>query len=166
MKKILLCCCLLSVSSCKKKPVAPKVESVLRILSGYGVVVGLGAAGTIGPEGGTLNLPKMMLRIPAGALLTPTGFTIKTISNTLPGSSAERAYRLSPNDIIFQKPIEIIYTYSTAELTGSSNGILYLANQDKDGYWNILDKTQMNLSAQTLTINTTRMGDWTIYPKH
>lgn len=156
---ILLLCC------CKKSPMQPPVDPLLQVAYEHGIASGRSMFKTIGPEGDSLNTidGKMMLIIPPGVLTEVTFVGIRTITNMLPGSVG-KSYRLYPENIAFSKPIEIIYTYTTAELTAAPKGVLYLASQNKEGYWTVLNKTQMDKDKHTLKIGTTYLADYTTYP--
>lgn len=156
---ILLCCC------CKKNPVQPPVDPVLQVPYEHGVASGRSMFKTIGPEGDSLNTfdGKMMLIIPPEVLTEVTFVGIRTITNMLPGSMG-KSYRLYPENISFNKPIEILYAYTDAELAAAPKGVLYLASQNKEGYWVVLDKTQMDKNKHTLKASTTYLADYTTYP--
>lgn len=117
----------------------------------------------IGPEGGVIAFPdgRMRIKIPAGAVKSATDFTISTVSNTLPLSTGF-SYRLGPENIQFEQPVEISFNYNAADLDGTPEDLLYLGYQDSDGYWHLLADTKIDKEHQVLKVKTKHFSDWAV----
>jgi len=129
----------------------------------HGTATGVQTEKQIGPEGGTIAFPdgRMSMTIPAGAVSGQTNFKIAVVSSTLPGTSGP-VFRLSPENITFQKPVELTFNYTEEDFAGSAEDFLYLGYQDAEGYWHKIQRTELNKQNKTLKIKTTHFSDWTM----
>ncbi|MCK7560042.1 hypothetical protein MKQ70_36020 [Chitinophaga sedimenti] len=87
-----------------------------------------------------------------------TEFKITPVSSTLPMGSGN-CFRLEPENIEFNKAVEVSIPYTDEDTDGSAAEMLYLAYQDKDGYWtgllgSTLDKTNKQVKVNTGTLAT------------
>ncbi len=130
----------------------------------HGMAIGEAISQTIGPNGGTIQLPdgRMRIDIPAGAVDTETNFSIQPVEQTLELGSGN-VYRLGPENVDFQKDIIISFNYDDADVQGTAADFLYLAYQDKDGYWHLMSKTSLDKTHKTLTVETRHFSDWTVH---
>lgn len=62
-----------------------------------------------------------------------------------------KAYQMEPSGIIFQKPVQLIFSYNDNETEGNSALLLGLAMQDEKGKWSSLKKAILDSVAKTLT---------------
>lgn len=109
----------------------------------------------IGTEGGTLTSSdgKVKLIVPESAVSKNTTFSIQPTTNLMPNGNG-KGYQLEPSGIIFQKPLQIIFYYTDAELGGNSPGLLAIAVQDEKGQWSPPTKLTTDTVAKTLTAET------------
>jgi hypothetical protein len=116
---------------------------------------------SIGPSGGTIASAdgKISLSIPAGAVAAPTDLSIQPISNTVP-LGAGPAFRLLPDNVAFSKPVTLTFTYDDGMLDGREEEALDIAYQDSMGTWKALNKTIQDTTKHTLTVQTTRLHDY------
>ncbi|KIC94388.1 hypothetical protein [Flavihumibacter solisilvae] len=129
----------------------------------FGNPLGIAVTKTIGEAGGTLEMPggNIKLVVPQGAVTTPVNFSLQEVQNTLPGSRAQ-SFRLLPENVDFKSPVTIIYSYEELDMEGTAPGLMYLAYQDKDGYYNIAHKTVLDEDTKILSVQTSHFSDWTI----
>jgi hypothetical protein len=96
-------------------------------LSQKGTWVALDSGQVIGPEGGQVvsSDGKVKAVIPAGALNYPTAISIASVSkaalqgSTPAGTTLLSAVECKPYNLVFNKPIDIIYTLDQAEVPGT-----------------------------------------------
>jgi len=155
---ILLCV----VCSCKKDGAAAEPDPKPEVTA-HGDPDGAPTSKSIGPEGGFIQTPDggIRLEIPEGAVASPTGFTIQPVTQKL-GSSTGTTYRLSPENVSFQKDIRITFGYTDENLVGTTANDLYLAYQDAEGYWHRALETDIDEVNKKLTVQTRHFSDWTI----
>ncbi|GAB3314593.1 hypothetical protein GCM10027299_02900 [Larkinella ripae] len=127
-----------------------------------GTPIGQAVQKTIGPEGGTLLSADGTLRmtVPAGAVAQATTFTMQPVTPTLPGLIGQQSYRLLPEGQTFAQPVTLRFKYQADRLDGTSAQLLFMAYQGSDGYWKALPDTELDETAQTLTVNTKHFSDW------
>ena len=103
---------LFTYASCNRENEGPGGSGVQPEVRPRGEVVGNPVTKTIGSTGGELMSGdgKLLVKIPAGAVTSPTVLTIQPITNTLPGAQLN-AYRLLPEGAAFVKPVELVYSY-------------------------------------------------------
>jgi len=88
---------------------------------------------TIGPAGGTLTSAdgSVTLTVPAGAVSSPTEFSVQPVENKAHGGVGN-AYRLGPDGVTLANPITLTFQVSGAGTAGAFLGIAY---QDSQGCW-------------------------------
>lgn len=153
----------LLLSSCKKDDAVIPSENETGVITTPGVPQGAGTAKMIDANGGVIQTPdgKIKIEIPAGALEANTSIIIQPITNT---NSAGRgqAYRLSPHDVQFKKPVTIIFAYGNAAISTAPEA-LGISYQRQDGVWMALGGVQLDKTAKTIKINTTHFSDWSLF---
>jgi hypothetical protein len=125
-----------------------------------GVRLGTSSALKIGAAGGAVTSPDGIatVSVPAGALATDVDVTIDVITNTAP-SAVGNAYRIGPDGTVFAAPVALVFTPPP----GSPDlATLTLARQDENGFWVRQQDVTLDPVAGTLTVTTTRLGDWAI----
>lgn len=163
-----ICCLVLISTGCEKdgikdeKPDAPAKPLQLP----HGKPVGEIAIAQIGKEGGTLTSKDGIIKmeVPAGAVEAATTFSIQEVENVRETQS--RSFRLLPENVEFKKPVTLTYNYEKIALDGVNPDFLFLAFQDKDGYFYSATKTRGNRQNKTLTVQTTHFSDWTFYSQY
>ncbi|MET0461736.1 MAG: hypothetical protein ABW007_01225 [Chitinophagaceae bacterium] len=174
MKKIFYSLALLlSVfASCKKdrpdeRPdTSPPGELTQKLQRPLGAPIGQLVQKEIGATGGSIQSGDgvVNITIPAGAVEGATVFSIQEVENTL--NSRGRSYRLRPEGINFKKNVKITYRYAGIDLGSVDPRMLFLAFQDKDGYYYSANKTKGNLNDNTLTVEAAHFSDWTFYSRY
>lgn len=136
-------------------PEKPKVVAVTEI----GAPMGAPLTQMIGPTGGTLASADgtVTVTIPANAVSAMTAFTIVPIETKSPGGV--RSYRLGPEGTTFTSPATITFKYTEADTVGSNADLFNIVFQDAERHWR-RSATTRDLSAKTLTTETTHFSDW------
>ncbi|WP_423737990.1 hypothetical protein [Chitinophaga caseinilytica] len=151
--------------SCKKSgegeapaPTLPDPQPVT-----HGIPEGTPVTKTIGAAGGTIQSAdgNIAIEIPAGAVSAATNFSIQPVSSTLTAGTGP-SYRLLPENVQFQKDVKITLKYADTSLIGTTEDDLYLAYQDKEGFWHRVIMTAIDKTNKTLSAQTRHFSDWTI----
>jgi hypothetical protein len=169
MKKVTLLlglCLTFLILSCQKPGLEPdptEPDSTTGTVTEIGEPTGAAVVRTIGPEGGTLTTPdgRVSLRVPAGAVTSPTAFSIQPIENHAP-NGVGTAYRFSPDGAQFQKPLTLTYTYAEGELTTSQPEALRVGYQKPDGTWFGVPGVQVDAAKKQVTVPMTHFSDWSL----
>lgn len=165
MVSVLLLVCV--IFSCKKAKQDKPVDDpdAKPVVVARGTLNGSPVEKTIGPAGGSLEVPDgtMHITIPAGAVDAETSFSIQPVTNTLGKNGLGTSYRLLPENIKFKKDIEISFKYNAEMVNGAAEDFLYLAYHDADGFWHSANRTQLDKVNKTLTVKTRHFSDWIVY---
>ena len=146
-----LAACLLSFSSCKPGDTTPPP---IPQPTPKGTPTGAATSQTIGPAGGIVSTldGKISLTFPANALPSDTDIVIQPITDEAPGGLGN-SYRLEPEGATFAQPVEVAFSYTDADLLGSSTDALGIAYQDDEGFWHqptaTLDPARREIKVQT-----------------
>lgn len=162
LNHILLCAgFLLLIGSCTKDSDPTKQGELVPIKAEHGVLQGSPVVKVIGAAGGQIATPdgKIRVDIPAGAVDSDVQFSIQPISKTL-ASATGPAYRLEPENVTFNKDVKITFAYTEEDLVGTSEDYLYLAYQNKEGYFYSADMTEIDKAAHKVWVNTRHFSDW------
>ena len=118
----------------------------------------------IGKNGGTLvsSDNKMTLIIPAGALSSETLISIQPSTN-FAKESMGKAYQLEPSGIKFQKPAQLIFTYSEKELDGQSPELMGVGWQNDKGVWKGLRKINLDKNSKTITADINHFSGFVLW---
>ncbi len=148
------------LSACGSDEPGPSQKS---IVTDRGTAQGNAATSIIGSNGGTLSSAdgKLTVTIPSGALPSNTTISIQPISNEGP-LGLGMGYRLAPEGISFQQPITLTFTYDEALLDNTHEDFLWIITQADDNSWNAVMKSEVNTSANTVTVTTTHFSDWAL----
>ena len=100
------------------------------------VPVSIPTSATIGPSGGSIQSDdgRLTLKIPAGALATPTAFSVVTGANGAPGAVGS-GYTISPAGAAFASPVRIVMAYGREETNGSAPQYLGIAWQGTSSWY-------------------------------
>ncbi|GAB3424500.1 hypothetical protein [Niabella aquatica] len=159
---IILCVSfLLSIGSCSKDSDPANKGELVLIKAEHGVAQGGQVVKVIGAAGGQITTPdgKITVDIPVGAVDSDVQFTIQPISKTLALATGP-AYRLGPEDVTFHKEVKITFDYTEEDLVGTSEDYLYLAYQDREGYFYSAFMTEIDKAAHKVWVNTRHFSDW------
>lgn len=125
----------------------------------------LGAAKTlvIDADGGTLASDDgaFALEVPAGAVSTPTTFSLEPIENLAHGGVGS-AWRVGPDGTTFTTPATVRFTAGTTALRAANVGGLGVAFQGADGLWTWVRDAQRDSTAHTVAVTTTHLSDWSL----
>jgi hypothetical protein len=154
----------LGATACKHKTseIDPDVEQ-----PGPGLVCPVGAplgdavSKQIGPEGGNLQSAdgSLTIRVPAGALTTPTDVGIQQLTSTCP-AGVGKGWRLTPHGTTFAKPVELTINYEAYQDSVSLPEALGLAYQDGQGVWQFVGSNHVDKVNHKVTVNTSHFSDW------
>ena len=118
-----------------------------------GKPVGPAVQKTIGPAGGRIvsHDQVVTLVIPPGALMRDTTIVLQPVENKAWGGTG-LGYELSPRNLEFAKPAELIWNYTDPDIAGSAPEALGIAFQQADYTWQgrrslQVDKLQKKVSA-------------------
>lgn len=170
MKRTLpLLCCLFSLTlftACRKEKDKDKPSPQLPasgVVRPQGAIIAPPLEKQVGPEGGTVTSADgyLTVTIPAGALDAATTIGIQRIENTNTGGIGS-GYRLSPGNITFKKPVSIACSYEPVELLVQHITTIGMAFQDDKGIWQFVPQHVINTGLKTVTVQSTRMGDWSL----
>jgi hypothetical protein len=106
----------------------------------------------IGPEGGSVRSDdgRLTLKLPAGALASPTQISIATTGNGAPHGRGA-GYSISPGSLPFSRPAELVLSYGATDIGGSgpdSLGLAYLSGS----VWYVLRGGVADTSGRTLIV--------------
>lgn len=146
-------------NACKKP--GQQSETKVAIPAAHGRILGSAVEKNIGAAGGSIETAdgSMKVTIPAGAVSSETVFTIQPVEKTLT-SGTGTAYRLGPENVTFNKDLEISFKYTDTDLAGTNEDYLYLAYQDSKGFWNREVKTELDKVNKSLKVKTRHFSDW------
>lgn len=121
------------------------------------------ATATIGAAGGELTSEdgRLTITIPAGALAADTAIVIDPITNFAPAGLGH-AYRLTPEDTTFAKPVTITMTAGGDDLVDISIGGLMIAFQNADSMWELPGDATVDENAGTVSVETDHLSDWSL----
>lgn len=163
---------LLVLASCKKEelPVGelPQIPAVPAdgglYTSNPGNPTGTPSTTTIGASGGTAVSfdGRLTITVPAGALSTDTPIGIQPISNKAPLGISGAAYRLTPEGITFNTPVELKFNYNGLDLQNAPADFLWITTQAADGSWEAARRSVVNTSNQTVSVNVPHFSDWAL----
>lgn len=164
---LLLAAAILFFASCKKSDTesgtapSPAPSTFVPVNYAKGTAQGTAVHKSIGASGGSISSDdgRLTIDIPAGAVNTPTDFTIQPISNTMPVGSAP-AYRILPAHTDLLKPVTISLKYTEADMDGCDEDALYLTDQDSAGVWKVLNKTNIDKGGRVLSAQTKHLNDF------
>lgn len=125
----------------------------------------LGAAKTLvlDADGGTLASDDgtFALEVPAGAVTTPTTFSLEPIENLAHGGVGA-AWRVGPDGTTFAAPATVRFTAGDAALRTANVGGLGVAFQGADGTWTWVRGATRDAAANTIAVHTTHLSDWSL----
>lgn len=141
---------------------APNPNGPLPIATPAGSPQGTSTSASLGSAGGRLSSSdgKLKITVPAGALSGPATLSIQPVGNGAPGRIGT-GYRLLPEGIAFAKPVQLSFSYTEADVAGSSAEALGVATQQASGTWRWQDGT-LDSASRTVTANTTHFSDWSL----
>lgn len=161
--RFLFVSCLTFFAFSCKKTITEHQDNNLPVPVDRGEAVGALVSKIIGPEGGSFQSidGNIRIEIPSGTVSSPTTFTLQPVSKTLPAATGT-AYRLGPENMNFQNDIKISIRYTSDDLVGTNENDLYLAYQDKDGYWHRAIQTNIDKVNHSLEVKTRHFSDWVV----
>lgn len=143
--------------------VPPPSEPTLYV-SQPGTPTGSATSASIGTAGGSLSTPDgaITLTFPAGALNAETEISITPITNNAPQGIASAAFRLQPEGLIFNAPVEVEFNYENFDLAGSPEEFLWINTQAADGSWEAAIRSVVDTDNNTVTVGVPHFSDWAL----
>jgi hypothetical protein len=147
--------------SCEKSSDNPSGSSP--VVTDKGTPYGSVTSVEVGQSGGTVYSPdgKLKLIIPQGALSSSTTISVQSISNEAP-LGAGNAYRLSPEGTVFEKPVQMIFSYDQQLTDDIPADFFWIVTQAADGSWNALMKSTVDKNARTVSVEAKHFSDWAL----
>lgn len=174
MKKLylIMMVCLLATffCACKKKnnEPDPKPDDEV-VIPGYektphGAPIGEKTQTIIGPAGGSIILPNnaIKLNIPPGAVEGNVAFSVQEVENTMAAGGIGKAFRLLPENVEFKKDVELSIRIKDSTGVQLFPNWMYLAYQDKHGYWHRASNSFYNDTTNTINVKTRHFSDWSL----
>lgn len=129
----------------------------------HGTPLGNAVSKVIGPAGGSIESGdgRMSIVVPAGAVSVNTPFSVQPVTNMLKLGSG-LSYRLLPENVNFNKDVEVSFKYDEQDLEGTSEDFLYLACQNAEGYWLRARNRTIDKTNKILKVNTKHFSDWSV----
>lgn len=129
-----------------------------------GTPIGTPAVATIGNAGGSLTSSdgRLTVEIPQGALAADTEISIQPLENVAP-HSVGRAYRLGPENVTFDHPVQLTLSYEGVDLGEKAPQGLAVAFQGEDGRWLAPLERDLDPEARAVTVLTDHFSDWTLF---
>ncbi len=114
--------------------------------------VSISSSAMIGPAGGSVQSSdgRLKLKIPAGALASPTAFTVTPSTNGAPGGLGS-GYQISPGGVAFARPVRLVFAYSYDDQNGSDPGSLGIA-WNGGSAWYTGTNSAIDTKARTVTL--------------
>jgi hypothetical protein len=139
-------------------------DSVRQVISVFGKPAGNAINKKIGKEGGTISSEDGQVEVifPEGALKKKTDISIQSVSNTMPGGHG-KAYHLQPSGIEFLQPADIIFHYTSDELSGNNPSLFGIAMQDEKGQWHGLRDFALDTINKTIKGSIRHFSYWVNY---
>ena len=159
---------MLILSSCKKEKAIPEKEVVDHPgkVTPVGSPDGTAESKVIGAAGGTFTTAdgKMFITFPEGALTGNNTITIQPVTNNAPGGTG-KAYRITPHNVNFAKPVKITFTYNQDDLVNTTPQAMSIACQDSEGIWRTAEGETNDTTQKKVTISTNHFSDWSLFKK-
>jgi hypothetical protein len=132
------------------------------VVTRVGAVAGDAETFKVGENGGTFRSRdgRLAIAIPQGALSASASIGIQVLENTAP-HGVGHSYRLTPHDIQFQKPVDIIFSYDGQSVSFADG--LAVAFQDVDGIWYWPGNLTHDRGDHAVGVQTTHFSDWSLF---
>jgi hypothetical protein len=101
---------------------------------------------------------RVTVSAPAGAVSSPLTITVEEITNTAPGGVGF-AYRLGPEGTVFTAPVRIAFSAAGTTVALDELAIAY---QEHQGWWLRLPASTRDATAQTVTVDSLHLSDWSL----
>ncbi|MGN6418667.1 MAG: hypothetical protein ACTHMC_14325 [Pseudobacter sp.] len=149
--------------SCKKSGGGDESIPMVAVPKEHGTPLGTAVTKVIGPAGGSIASEdgRMSIVVPAGTVNANTTFSVQPVTNTL-GLGSGLSYRLLPENVTFNKDVEIRFNYNEQDLEGTEEDYLYLAFQNAEGYWARVRNRTIDKANKVLKVNTRHFSDWSV----
>ncbi|MBN8858822.1 MAG: hypothetical protein J0H29_10565 [Sphingobacteriales bacterium] len=151
--------------ACSKTDTLSPVPNADPLVTESGAPNGTAVTKTIGAAGGAITSPDgdLSIIIPAGALAGDQEITVQPVVNKLPEGYG-KAYRLTPHEIKFLKPVTIRFRYDEDSIKNTVPELLGVAYQDQSGKWFHAAEPALDKENHTLSVSTTHFSDWGFFP--
>ena len=125
--------------------------------------IGQAEIATIGAAGGHIESADgtLEIEIPAGALAADTVISLQRITNFAHGAKGH-GWRLGPENVEFAQPVRLTFHYSGDDVLGTAPGLLRIASQDAEGFWELHEEATLDADEGTLAVETRHFSDWSL----
>ena len=132
------------------------------VVTPVGAIAGDAETFEVGLDGGMFRSRdgRLAIEIPQGAVSTSAVIGIQMLENTAP-HGVGHSYRLTPHDIQFQKPVDIIFYYDDEGVSFADG--LAVAFQDADGIWYWPGNLAHDRDDHAVGVQTTHFSDWSLF---
>ena len=163
-QKILISVVWISISiSCDREDPVPDVdEHYVGEVTSVGNPLGDPQEFTVDAAGATITSSDGTIQvvIPQGALTQAATITLQPVENTAPNGIGT-SYRLTPEDVVFAKPVAITFTYHPDSISFEDG--LGVAYQEDNGIWYWPGNVSHDKINRKVTVETTHFSSWTIF---
>lgn len=151
--------------ACSKTDAVSPASQTTPLVTAAGAPDGPAVRKTIGAGGGTLTSTdgNITITIPAGALAGNEEIAVQPVVNQLPAGYG-KAYRLTPHEIQFLKPVNICFRYDENNTRNTLPELLAIGYQDQSGKWFHAPRPVLDKENHTLSVATTHFSDWGFFP--
>lgn len=120
----------------------------------------------ISKEGGFLKSADgiVELIVPPGAVSKKTTFSIQPMTNMMPNARGA-AYELTPSGTPFQKPVQLIFHYQTADMEDSVQLLQGMSMQGSNGEWLGLRNAEVDTAKKTVRGMINHFSTWATFDK-
>jgi hypothetical protein len=150
----------------KENPEAPggnQGPSVGKVTD-IGSPVGTLETTTIGPAGGSFvtSDQRLKIEVPQGTFSSDQVITVQPITNEN-GPGIGLAYRITPHDVAFSKPVKLTFKYAEEDIITSAPEALGIAYQDENKIWKALGGSVLDTVSKAISVTTTHFSDWSVF---
>jgi len=113
--------------------------------------------GTVGPEGGSLDMGNVTMNVPAGAVDQSHEIKVEVAENA-PAGNIGQAYDIGPDGLQFSNPVTITISYSVGDIpSGVDESSLVLATTE-GSQWRNIEGSTVNTTAHAVSGNVTHLS--------
>jgi hypothetical protein len=151
--------------ACSKTDTVSPASQTVPLVTAAGAAAGPAVHKTIGTAGGTITSAdgNITITIPSGALAGDEELTVQPVVNQLPAGYG-KAYRLTPHEIHFLKPVTIHFRYDENIIKNTLPELLGIAYQDQNGKWFHAAEPVLDKENRMLSVSTIHFSDWGFFP--
>lgn len=141
----------------------PTQEPATATPTPVGEALGQAEIVTVGAAGGHFESAdgSLSIDIPAGALAEDTVIRMQRITSHAHGAKGN-GWRLGPEGVEFAQPVKLMFYYTSDDVLGTAPGLLRIASQNEQGFWELHENAQLDEDEAMLTVETRHFSDWSL----